>query len=183
MSKLKRIFAPAIVAFALANTSVMALDPGSVPVKKRTSANLYLAASEVPAFLKSNNGRVLFLDVRTPAELISAGSAPLIDANDPVMIEPAVPGTQLEPNPDFTAWAGQRLAAKGLSKSDPVVLICRSGSRSALAANLLTEAGFAQVYSVADGFEGSGADGWKKSGLPWGFELDQAKLPPAGLVR
>jgi rhodanese-related sulfurtransferase len=180
MSNMKWFFASAIAAFALVNTSVMALDPGSVPAKKRTNANLYLAASEVPAFLKSNNGRVLFLDVRTPAELASSGSTQLIDGNDPVMIEPPA-GTQLEPNPDFTAWAGQRLAAKGLSKSDPVVLMCRSGNRSALAANLLTAAGFAQVYSVADGFDGSGADGWKNSGLPWGYELDKAKLaPPEG---
>ena len=154
----------------------------SVPAKKRTDANLYLAASEVPGFLKSKSGHVLFLDVRTSAELASSGSTQLMDGNDPVMIEPAA-GTQLEPNPNFTAWAKQRLAAKGLSKSDPVVLICRSGSRSAVAANLLTAAGFTEVYSVADGFEGSGADGWKKSGLPWGYELDKAKLPPAGFVR
>ncbi len=176
MSKAKLFFASAIAAFALAYTAAMALDPGSVPAKKRTNANLYLAASEVPAFLKSKNGRVLFLDVRTPAALISSGSTQLMDGNDPVMIEPAA-ATRLEPNPDFTAWAGQRLAAKGLSKSDPVVLMCRSGNRSALAANLLTAAGFAQVYSVADGFDGSGADGWKNSGLPWGYETDKAKLP------
>lgn len=178
MNNMKWFFASAIVAFALANTAVMALDPGSVPAKKRTNASLYLAASEVPAFLKSKNGRVLFLDVRTPAELISSGSTRLIDGNDPVMIEPAA-GTRLEPNPDFTNRAGQRLAAKGLSKSDPVVLICRSGNRSALAANLLTAAGFAEVYSVADGFDGSGADGWKNAGLPWGYEMDKAKLPPS----
>jgi len=178
MSNMKWFFAPAIAAFAFANTAVMALDPGSVPEKKRTNANLYLAASEVPAFLTSKSGRVLFLDVRTSAELISYGSTQLIDGNDPVMIEPAA-GTQLEPNPDFTAQAGQRLAAKGLSKSDPVVLMCGSGLRSAMAANLLTAAGFTQVYSVADGFGGNGADGWKNSGLPWGYELDKVKLPPA----
>lgn len=180
MGNMKWFFASAIVAFALANTAAAALDPDSVPAKKRTAANLYLTASEVPAFLKSNNGRVLFLDVRTPAELITSGSTQLMDGNDPVMIEPAV-GTQLEPNPDFTARAGRWLAAKGLSKSDPVVLMCRGGNRSALAANLLTAAGFAQVYSVADGFDGSGADGWKNAGLPWGYETDKAKLaPPEG---
>jgi rhodanese-related sulfurtransferase len=42
-----------------------------------------------------------------------------------------------------------------------------------VAADLLSEAGFTQVYSVADGFDG----GWKNSGLPWGYELDKAKLP------
>jgi rhodanese-related sulfurtransferase len=182
MIELKRLIPAAIAALALASSTAMALDPDLVPAPKRTSANLYLAASEVPDFLKSKRGRVLFLDVRTPDELISSGSTPLIDGNVPVKLA-APAGTQLEPNPDFTGWAGQRLAAKGLSKSDPVVLICRSGNRSAVAANLLTAAGFAQVYSVADGFEGSGADGWKSSGLPWGYELDRAKMPSAESVR
>ncbi len=127
MSKSNLFFGATIAAFALASTAAGALDPESVPAKKRTDANLYLAASEVPGFLKSKSGHVLFLDVRTPAELVSSGSAPLIDANDPVMLEPAA-GTRLEPNPDFAAWAGQRLARKGLTKSDPVVLICGSGS-------------------------------------------------------
>jgi rhodanese-related sulfurtransferase len=182
VSKSNLFFGATIAAFALASTAAGALDPDSVPAKKRTDANLYLAASEVPGFLKSKSGHVLFLDVRTSAELASSGSTQLMDGNDPVMIEPAA-GTQLEPNPNFTTWAKQRLAAKGLSKSDPVVLICRSGSRSAVAANLLTAAGFTEVYSVADGFEGNGTDGWKNSGLPWGYELDKAKLPPAGFVR
>jgi rhodanese-related sulfurtransferase len=147
-----------------------------VPAEKRTKANLYLSAAEVPAFLQSKSGRVLFLDVRTPEELVSAGSAPLIDANVPVKIA-TLAGAQL--NPDFAAWTDQRLAAKGLSKSDPVVLMCRSGHRSAVAAGLLTDAGYTQVYSVADGFEGDGINGWKKSGLPWGYDLDRAKMPPA----
>ena len=37
-----------------------------------------------------------------------------------------------------------------------------------MAANLLAQAGYANVYSVVDGFEGDGpqARGWKASGLP-----------------
>ena len=34
--------------------------------------------------------------------------------------------------------------------------MCRTGRRSAMAANLLAEAGFSHVYSVIDGFEGDG---------------------------
>ena len=65
--------------------------------------------------------------------------------------------------------------------------MCRSGDRSAAAANQLAEAGFTAVYSVVDGFEGDVAkdgptaglrtvNGWKNKGLPWGYKLEKAKL-------
>jgi rhodanese-related sulfurtransferase len=67
--------------------------------------------------------------------------------------------------------------------------MCRSGDRSARAADDLTTAGFTQVYSVVDGFEGDLAkdgpnagrravNGWKNKALPWGYTLDKAKLTP-----
>jgi rhodanese-related sulfurtransferase len=51
----------------------------------------------------------------------------------------------------------------------------------------LTVAGFKNVYSVVDGFEGDKAkdgpqkgervvNGWKNKGQPWGYKLDKAKL-------
>ena len=102
---------------------------------------------------------------------------------------------RLEANPDFVArgWSGG-WRPKGLSKSDPVILMCRSGEPKRPAADLLTEAGFAQVYSVIDGFEGDVAkdgpdaghravNGWKNSGLPWGYSLDKEKLTLAEPVR
>jgi rhodanese-related sulfurtransferase len=159
---------------ALASASSFALEPGAVPAEKRTQANLYLSAAETPAFLQSKNGRALFLDVRTPEELVSVGSTPLIDANVPVKI---VTPDGAELNPDFAASVDGRLASKGLSKSDPVVLMCRSGHRSVVAAGILAAAGYTQVYSVVDGFEGDGSNGWKKSGLAWGYAIDKAKMP------
>jgi rhodanese-related sulfurtransferase len=110
------------------------------------------------------------------------------------MIEPEFPtwddakkSLKLEPNPDFIPEVRRRLAAKGLDANSPVVLICRSGDRSAASANLLTEAGFTNVYSVVDGFEGDLApsgphegrravNGWKNAGLPWSYKLDKAKM-------
>ena len=81
----------------------------------------------------------------------------------------------------------RRLASKGLKPDDPIVLICRSGDRSAAAANLLAQAGFKSVYSVVDGYEGDLAkdgpkagqrvvNGWKNAGLPWTYKLDKAKM-------
>ena len=66
-----------------------------------------------------------------------------------------------------------RDVAGGLSPEQSVIVICRTGGRSAAAAAALTQAGFAKVYNVTDGFEGHvGTDGhraggWKGAGLPW----------------
>jgi rhodanese-related sulfurtransferase len=74
-------------------------------------------------------------------------------------------------NPGFVAEAGQVLA----DPSAPVMLLCRSGARSRAAAIALTEAGFAQAFNIAGGFEGDAdaeghrgnTNGWKAENLPW----------------
>jgi rhodanese-related sulfurtransferase len=75
------------------------------------------------------------------------------------------------------------LSAKGLSKDDKVILMCRSGDRSARAADVLTDAGLTKVYSVFEGFEGDTSregrrtvNGWKNARLPWTYFLDTDKL-------
>ena len=90
---------------------------------------------------------------------------------------------QLEPVQDFVPEVRRRLQKKGLSKTDPVVLICRSGDRSARAVDRLAEDGFTDVGSVVDGFEGNmnkdgrrSVDGWKNAGLPWIYKLDREKM-------
>jgi rhodanese-related sulfurtransferase len=60
-------------------------------------------------------------------------------------------------------------------KSANVLLLCRSGKRSVLAAEAATKAGFSRVFNVLEGFEGEiddqqhrgGSDGWRLHGLPW----------------
>ena len=59
---------------------------------------------------------------------------------------------RLEPLQDFVPEVGRRLKAKSLSKSDVLILICRSGDRSSRGANRLAEEGYTRVYSVTDGF-------------------------------
>ncbi len=46
-------------------------------------------------------------------------------------------------------------------RDQPVVVVCRSGNRSATACALLGRAGFAQAYNLA-----GGVTAWKKSNLP-----------------
>lgn len=65
--------------------------------------------------------------------------------------------------------------------------MCRSGSRSAKAANLLDQMGYKNVYTILDGFEGDKAksgpnkghrvvNGWKNSPLPWSYKLAKGKM-------
>jgi len=79
-------------------------------------------------------------------------------------------GTSLNRNPRFV----RELEAK-VGKTGLVLLLCRSGKRSALAAEAAAKAGFTQVFNVLDGFEGEidaqgqrgKSDGWRFQGLPW----------------
>ena len=192
--KLKLMAAGAVaVMMSLPTVNAWAFDAASVPTQKQTKEKLYLGAEEVAGFLTSKNGKVLFIDVRTPAELMYVGNTPLMDANIPLKVGPTAnfddkkKALALEPNPKFVEQVTARLTAKSLSKTDPVVVMCRSGDRSAQAADKLAEAGFTQVYSVVDGFEGDLAkegpnagrravNGWKNKNQPWGYPLDKAKM-------
>jgi rhodanese-related sulfurtransferase len=171
-----------------------AIDPASVPEQKRTKLGEYLTAQEAAAFVTEHQPKVLFLDVRTPSEESFLGMPSMADANVPYMIQPEFPewdkakdNFKLEGNPDFIPEVRRRLSAKGLGQNDPIVLICRSGDRSAAATNLLSEAGFKNVYSVIDGYEGDlskdgpkvgqrAVNGWKNTGLPWTYQLEKEKM-------
>ena len=87
-------------------------------------------------------------------------------------------------NKNFVADVEAQLKKKGLTKDDTVILMCRSGKRSAKAVNMLADAGFTHAYSVVDGYEGDkvkkgknkghrAVNGWKNSGLPWTYSLDK----------
>jgi rhodanese-related sulfurtransferase len=189
-----KAFAGWLIVLLMASTTAHAFDAASVPELKRTKLGQYLSSQEAAKFMNQNASKALFLDVRTPAELMFVGMPAQTDANVPYMKEPDFPawdgvkGTlKLELNPDFLPEVRRRLAAKGIKANDTIVLICRSGDRSAAAANLLAEAGFKNVYSVVDGFEGDLAgegpkagqrvvNGWKNAGLPWSYKLDRTKM-------
>jgi len=75
----------------------------------------------------------------------------------------------------------------GLGKDTTIILMCRSGDRSAKAQDLLIQSGYTKVYGVVEGFEGDMAkdgpntgrravNGWKNAGLPWTYKLDKAKM-------
>lgn len=120
--------------------------------------------------LLSNNPQAVLVDVRTDAEWCFVGVPDLSSlGHDVVYIEwNRVDGTR---NENFVAELLEQVPADG---DRPVVFICRSGHRSADAAEAATEAGITPAYNVLDGFEGHldaaghrGGSGWRAVGLPW----------------
>ncbi|MEX3527031.1 MAG: rhodanese-like domain-containing protein [Burkholderia sp.] len=110
-------------------------------------------------------GDALLIDVRSGEERKFVGQVP-----DTLHVAWAT-GTSLTRNPRFV----RELEAKAGGKDAAILLLCRSGKRSALAADAAAKAGFTQVYNVLEGFEGDldaaghrgGSNGWRHHGLPW----------------
>ena len=166
----------------------------TVPANKRTVRGLYLTATDAYEMLGEDAARVLFIDVRTRGELQFIGMPTLVDAHVPYLVEvtplqwdEAASAFKLAPNPDFLAAVDARLARKGLTKDATIVVICQAGLRAARAADALTRAGYATVYTTIDGFEGDPVadgpnkgqrivNGWRNAGLPWTTKLDRAKM-------
>jgi rhodanese-related sulfurtransferase len=115
--------------------------------------------------------------------LVTAGAAILIDvrSNEERHFVGHVPagehvawatGVSLNRNPRFVKELD--IKVKG-QKDQPILLLCRSGKRSALAAEAVASAGFSRVYNILEGFEGElddqqqrgRLDGWRYAELPW----------------
>lgn len=167
-------------------------DP--VPAQKQTLLALYLSAKQAYAFITRRAHEVLFLDVRSPEEVNFLGMPELADANVPFKIlsperewDETRHRLKMQANPRFVADVANALSRKGLDRGSPIILLCRSGQRSARAADLLAILGYNQVYTVVDGYEGDKArsglhrgqrvvNGWKNAGLPWSERLDRTKM-------
>jgi len=176
------------------SADVFTRPEASVPVAKRTTCGLYATAQDAYDMVREAPDKVLFIDVRTRAELQFIGMPTLVDAHVPFLVETSSPQWddvnstfKLALNPKFVEGVGKRLAKKGLTRDDPVILICQGGLRAARAANALTQAGYTKVYATIDGFEGDPVadgphkgerlvNGWRNAGLPWTAKLDRAKM-------
>lgn len=188
-------FLPAILAGCLLATSGLA-ETG-LPAKKQTLNGLYMTAAEAADMLQDDN--VLFVDVRSRPELAFTGVAERVDVHIPLMVmpekavySPQKGGYRMRFNPDFVLAFETYLMENGYDETVPIVLICRSGARSAKAANILREMGYANVWSVTDGFEGDKAkdgpgkgqrvlNGWKNAGLAWSYAIRSDQAYPMDL--
>jgi len=133
-------------------------------------ANLPYAGGVTPpvAWTLFQNGDALLVDVRSAEERQFVGHVP------GSLHVPWATGTALTRNPRFVRELEAKLAKDG-GKDAVVLLLCRSGKRSALAAEAAAKAGFRHVFNVLEGFEGEidekqqrgHGDGWRFHGLPW----------------
>ena len=106
----------------------------------------------------SADPRAVYLDVRTVEEF-DAGH-PAGARNVPVFLFDA--SGRPRPNPEFLG-----VVRRHFVPDTPLLLGCRSGMRSQRAAEMLAEAGYADLANVRGGFGGSDdTPGWAESGLP-----------------
>ena len=153
-----------------------------VPEEKLTSLGIYVTAREAYDMWKADPERIKVLDVRTFEEYVLIGHAEMA-ANVPLAFPTynwdANKGNySIVVNTDFIAHVSERF-----QPDDMILVMCRSGGRSAMAVNALAKAGFTQVHNIIDGFEGDKVDdpesiyfgkrmrnGWKNS-APWTYDL------------
>ncbi len=160
------------------------IDTATIKPAKATPLGLYLTPEEAHRAL-TQNPDILFIDVRDPIEVMFVGLAEGVDKIVPIAlatheVDPETGQYRMVVNDEFVANVDEVVAAKGRTKSDPIFVSCRSGSRSAVAARKLIGAGYTNVWNLVEGFEGDKApdgtraqNGWRNAGLPWTY-----KLPP-----
>jgi len=152
-----------------------------IPEGKRTSLELYVTSKQAYNMWLADSLHLKILDVRTLEEYIFVGHADMA-----VNINLVTQSNKwdeekrmftMDPNPDFIDvvknWA---------KKNDIILVMCRSGGRSAMAVNLMAQNGFTNVYNIIDGMEGDMVkdkesvfykkrmkNGWKNAGNPWTY--------------
>jgi rhodanese-related sulfurtransferase len=175
----KRLFQLLAIQLVLLSFVRVTWADSTLPKKKQTALGLYVTAKEAFAKWQASPDSVKILDVRTPGEYVFVGHADMA-ANIPfegytgeINTETMKPIMPL--NANFVAEVKKRF-----KETDTIMVMCRSGSRSAKAVNSLAEAGFKNVYTITDGFEGDKSkegkrtvNGWKNSDATWTYKLDQ----------
>lgn len=155
----------------------------NLPKAKQTVLGLYITAKDAYKKWLDDPDLIKIIDVRTPEELLFVGHAP-IAWKIPLAIQNYTWDTEKNKYsmaliPDFVSRVQQVV-----KPNDTIMVMCRSGGRSAIAVNLLAQAGFRQVYQIIDGMEGDKVqeedsvylgqrmkNGWKNSGCPWSYDL------------
>lgn len=178
------------MAALVSGLSTAAVASSDVPAAKHTVLGKYLSSKEAYERITGDRAKILFLDVRTSGELMFVGGTdetdavvPFVEMKEPVAWDDKSGRFQLVPNASFVTAVDAARNKKSLSKTDMVMVMCRSGERSAKAVNALAATGYTNVWSVHDGFEGDLSkegrrtlNGWKNASLPWSYKLDKSKF-------
>lgn len=160
----------------------------SLPKEKQTALGLYVTAKEAYEMWKAEPAKVMILDTRTPEEFLFVGH-PAMAWKIPIATQSyewdAAKGEfPMKLISDFVARVKE-----AMKPDDTILAMCRSGQRSAIAANMLAKAGFTKVYNIVDGMEGDLVtdpastfqgqrmlNGWKNAGCPWTYALTPERM-------
>lgn len=185
---LKKSLLMMFVSMVVLALAVSAFGEVQLPEKKKTSLGLYVNSQQAYAMWKASPEKVAIIDTRTPQEYNYVGHPTMaynIPSNFMTMEFDTKKKTyKTEVNKNFLADVQKRF-----KKNQTLLLMCRSGNRTAKAANLLAKAGYKKVYNIYDGFEGDKVkdemsyfkgkrmvNGWKNSGNPWTYKSDVALI-------
>lgn len=129
-----------------------------------------LAVEQAFDLLRDDPSAIL-VDCRSRAEWTFVGVPDLSGLGRQVIFAEWQTFPGMVANPQFF----DEVVAAGATPDRKMLFLCRSGARSAAAAEMMTTKGFDHCFNIAGGFEG-GLDsaqhrgiltGWKAVGLPW----------------
>jgi rhodanese-related sulfurtransferase len=164
------------------------IESAQLQREKQTALGLYVSAKEAYERWKAEPDKVKIIDVRTPEEYLFVGH-PTMVWKIPVAVQSYEWDVEkkqypMKPLLDFVCRVRQIA-----SPEDTLMLMCRSGGRSAIACNFLAQAGFKHVYNIIDGMEGDTVqdpesvfvgqrlrNGWKNAGNPWTYKLTPERM-------
>ena len=149
---------------------------------------LYVTAKEAYEKWKAEPDKVKIIDVRTPEEYLFVGH-PTMAWKIPVATQSYKWDAEKKKYPMTPLLDFPSRVSEVAKLEDTIMVMCRSGGRSAIAVNFLAKAGFKNVYNIIDGMEGDAnadsdivaqaqplKDGWKNSGCPWTKKLTPERL-------
>ena len=158
-----------------------------VPKNKQTTLGLYVDAAQAYEMWKVDPDKVKIIDVRTPEEYGFIGH-PDTAWNIPLAFvtyqgKDGKAEYAVKMNPAFID------EVEGIARpTETLLVMCRSGARSAMAINALAASGFENTHNITDGMEGDKVDdplsvfhgqrmrnGWKNS-APWVYGFDPEKI-------
>ena len=183
-----------LMLFSVISTQVISSEDFSkLSEKKQTPQALYVNAVQAHQMKLQDPDNVFLVDVRTQGEIEFLGMADIADVNIPYMFNDLSEWDTKkyrylkQPNSNFSVTLHEKLEEAGLDKNNTILLMCRSGTRSSKAANLLHQLGYTNAYTVVDGFEGDKVkagphkgqrlvNGWKNANLPWSYKPTEQKV-------
>jgi rhodanese-related sulfurtransferase len=169
------------------------VDINSLSKSKTTSLDLYLTPKGAYKALKANP-KIVFIDVRDPIEMSFVGYAIGTDKNIPHAIathefDPQRGRYKMKPNPNFLVEVKTLIIREGVTKSDPIFVACRSGTRSTKFVRKLIKEGYTNVWNLVEGFEGDknkegfrDLNGWRNANLPWTYKITKELAWKPGIV-